>query len=209
MSVGGRLYAAFYDHMMARSEKAGLAEHRRALLAGAYGRVLEVGAGTGANLPYYAEAVETLTLTEPDAGMARRLERRAAELARPIAVVRARAEELPFEDRSFDTVVSTLVLCTVADQLGALAEVKRVLVRGGRVLFIEHVRADDRRLAGWQDRLNGFNRVMGRGCNCNRATLAAIGAAGFSLGELERSELHKAPQLVRPLVIGSAAAPAA
>jgi SAM-dependent methyltransferase len=121
--------------------------------------------------------------------------------------VRAPVEQLPFDDGSFDVAVSTLVLCTVPDQLDALAELRRVLVPGGRVLFIEHVRADERRLAGWQDRLNGVNRVMGRGCNCNRTTLDAIGAAGFTLGELERSELKKAPPLVRPLVIGSAAAP--
>jgi ubiquinone/menaquinone biosynthesis C-methylase UbiE len=208
MSIGGRFYAAFYDHMMAKSEKAGLAEQRRMLLAEARGRVLEIGAGTGANLPHYGEGVETLTVTEPDAGMARRLERRARELGRQVEVVHATAEALPFENGSFDTAVSTLVLCTVHDQLDALAELRRVLVPGGRVLFIEHVRADERGLAGWQDRLNGFNRVMGRGCNCNRTTLAAIGAAGFTLGELQRSELQKAPPLVRPLVIGSAAAPA-
>jgi len=208
MSIGGRFYAAFYDHMIAGSEKAGLAEQRRMLLAEARGRVLEIGAGTGANLPHYGEEVETLTVTEPDKGMARRLERRARELGRAVEVVHAPAEALPFENGSFDTAVSTLVLCTVRDQLDALAELRRVLVPGGRVLFIEHVRADERGLAGWQDRLNGFNRVMGRGCNCNRTTLAAIGAAGFTLGELQRSELHKAPPLVRPLVIGSAAAPA-
>ncbi len=207
MTIAGRFYAAFYDHMITGSEKAGLADQRRALLAGARGRVLEIGAGTGANLPHYGDEVETLTVTEPDEAMARRLEQRAQELGRQVDVVRAPVEQLPFDDGSFDVAVSTLVLCTVPDQLDALAELRRVLVPGGRVLFIEHVRADERRLAGWQDRLNGVNRVMGRGCNCNRTTLDAIGAAGFTLGELERSELKKAPPLVRPLVIGSAAAP--
>jgi ubiquinone/menaquinone biosynthesis C-methylase UbiE len=206
--IGGRVYAAFYDRMMSGSEKAGLAGQRKALLAGARGRVLEIGAGTGANLPYYGDAVETLTVTEPDAAMARRLEQRVQDSGRPVDVVRASADRLPFDDGSFDVAVSTLVLCTVPDQLDALAELRRVLVAGGRMLFIEHVRADERRLAGWQDRLNGVNRVMGHGCNCNRTTLDAIGAAGFMLGELERSELQKAPPLVRPLVIGSAAAPA-
>lgn len=207
MTIGGRVYAAFYDRMITGSEKAGLADQRKALLAGARGRVLEIGAGTGANLPHYGDTVEMLTVTEPDEAMARRLEQRARELGRQVDVVRAPAEQLPFDDGSFDVAVSTLVLCTVPDQLDALAELRRVLVPGGRVLFIEHVRADERRLAGWQDRLNGVNRVMGRGCNCNRMTLDAIGAAGFMLGELERSELKKAPPFVRPLVIGSAAAP--
>lgn len=182
MSLGGRMYAAFYDHMIAGTDKAGLADQRKTLLAGARGRVLEIGAGTGANLRYYGDEVETLTVTEPDEGMARRLEQRAAELGRRVEVVRAPAERLPFEDGSFDVTVSTLVLCTVPDQLDALAELRRVLVPGGGVLFIEHVRADERRLAGWQDRLNGFNRVMGRGCNCNarRSTRSAQPASRWA-----------------------------
>jgi len=94
------MYPAFYDHMITRSEKAGLADQRKTLLAGARGRVLEIGAGTGANLPYYGDEVETLTVTEPDEGMARRLEQRAAELGRRVEVVRAPAERLPFEDGS-------------------------------------------------------------------------------------------------------------
>ena len=143
MSISGRIFAAAYDRMSAGSEKAGLADHRLKLIAGARGRVLEIGAGTGANLAFYGDAVESLTVVEPDAPMAERLERKAEQLGRPVELVRAPAEELPFADDSFDVVVSTLVLCTVGDQAKALAELRRVLKPGGRLLFIEHVRAED------------------------------------------------------------------
>jgi ubiquinone/menaquinone biosynthesis C-methylase UbiE len=116
------------------------------------------------------------------------------------------AEELPFGDDSFDAVVSTLVLCTVSDQDRALRELHRVLRPGGRLLFIEHVRSDEPRLARWQDRLNWLQKRIGHGCNCNRATLDAIGTVGFSVTELERDELRKAPPIVRPLVVGMAEA---
>jgi ubiquinone/menaquinone biosynthesis C-methylase UbiE len=207
VTIGGRIYASLYDRMLAGSEQAGLAAQRAALLAKARGRVLEIGAGTGANLSHYGDGVETLSVTEPDESMARKLEERARDLGRDVTVVRAPAARLPFDDGTFDVVVATLVLCTVPDQREALAELRRVLVPGGHLLFVEHVRADEPGLARWQDRLNGMNRVFGRGCNCNRATLEAIGAAGFELAELERSELKKAMPLVRPLAIGSAVAP--
>jgi ubiquinone/menaquinone biosynthesis C-methylase UbiE len=166
--------------------------------------VLEIGAGTGANLALYGEGVEALTVTEPDAAMARRLERRLGELPRPAQLVSAPAEALPFPDGAFDAVVSTLVLCTVPDQARALGELRRVLAPGGRLLFIEHVRSDDPGLARWQDRLNGLTRVLGHGCNCNRATLDAIRAAGFTVTELERDRLRRAPPITRPVVIGAA-----
>jgi ubiquinone/menaquinone biosynthesis C-methylase UbiE len=207
VTIGGRIYASLYDRMLAGSEQAGLAAQRAALLAKARGRVLEIGAGTGANLSHYGDGVETLSVTEPDESMARKLEERARDLGRDVTVVRAPAARLPFDDGTFDVVVATLVLCTVPDQREALAELRRVLVPGGHLLFVEHVRADEPGLARWQDRLNGMNRVFGRGCNCNRATLEAIGTAGFELAELERSELKKAMPLVRPLAIGSAVAP--
>ena len=204
MSVGGRIFAACYDNLLAGTEKAGLRAQRESLLSHAAGRVLEIGAGTGANLPLYGAHVDSLTVTEPSAPMAKRLERRASEQARPVEIVRAPAEKLPFEDDQFDVAVSTLVLCTVADQARSLAELRRVLKPGGRLLFIEHVRSDEPRLARWQDRFNGFNKVMGQGCNCNRSTVDAILAAGFTIDELEHSRLAKAPPFVRPLVVGTA-----
>jgi ubiquinone/menaquinone biosynthesis C-methylase UbiE len=204
MSVSGTIYAACYDRMTAGAEKAGLAALRASLVARAEGRVLEIGAGTGANLRHYGDAVASLVVTEPEGAMVRRLERKARDLGLDVEVVLTAAEGLPFADASFDVALSTLVLCTVDDPLTTLAELRRVLVPGGHLLFLEHVRSDNRRLARWQDRLNGVNRVMGAGCNCNRSTLETIRAAGFRIVELERNSLQKAPPIVRPLVVGVA-----
>jgi ubiquinone/menaquinone biosynthesis C-methylase UbiE len=204
MSVGGRIFAALYDSMLRGTEKAGLADHRRSLLSEATGHVLEIGAGTGANLPYYGDRVESLTVTEPEAPMARKLEGRIREQSRTVELVAAPAEKLPFEDGRFDTVVSTLVLCTVEDQTRALGELGRVLKAGGRLLFIEHLRADTPGLARWQDRLNGVSRVMGHGCNCNRSTLEAIRAAGFEITGVKHGKLPKSPPTRAPLAIGTA-----
>jgi ubiquinone/menaquinone biosynthesis C-methylase UbiE len=204
MSVSGTIYAACYDRLTAGAEKAGLAALRASLVARAEGRVLEIGAGTGANLRHYGDAVASLVVTEPEGAMVRRLERKARDLGLDVEVVLTAAEGLPFADASFDVALSTLVLCTVDDPLTTLAELRRVLVPGGHLLFLEHVRSDNRRLARWQDRLNGVNRVMGAGCNCNRSTLETIRAAGFRIVELERNSLRKAPPIVRPLVVGVA-----
>src|SRR5712691_9108818 len=141
MSLWGRFFAAGYDTFMARSEKAGLRAHRQALLARVKGRVLEIGGGTGANLPFYSGGIEELVITEPEEPMARRLERKLGDYPLATRVVRARAEELPFEDESFDFVVSTLVLCTVDDPARALREIHRLLKPNGQLLFVEHVRS--------------------------------------------------------------------
>src|SRR5262245_56922461 len=209
MSLSGWLFACLYDRMTAGVEAAGLGAHRERLLASAMGNVLEIGAGTGASLPLYGEGVGTLTVAEPEASMARRLARRIRGQSRGVELVRAPAEELPFAEARFDTVVSTLVLCTVRDQARALREVRRVLRPGGSLLFIEHVRSEEPRLASWQDRLNGLNRVIAHGCNCNRCTPDAIRAAGFQITSLERHQMPKAPPFVRPLVVGRAESNAA
>lgn len=177
---------------------------RAALLRNARGRVLEIGAGTGFNIRHYPAEVTQVVLTEPGEALLERARRRAAEGGRSVEAVRARAEALPFDDASFDTVVSTLVLCSVRDQDKALAEVRRVLKPGGAFLFIEHVRADDPRSARWQDRLERPWRVVAMGCHPNRATLERIEAAGFELEELERGELPKSPPIVRPMITGRA-----
>lgn len=204
MTLWGRVFAAGYDRAMASAERAVLREHRSALLARVNGAVLEVGGGTGANLPFYGRAVDELVVTEPEEAMARRLEANLAAHALPARVVRAPAEELPFASDSFDAVVSTLVLCTVDDPVQALAEVHRVLRPGGRLVFLEHVRSDDPALARWQDRLHGAWKVVGYGCHCNRPTAASIEGAGFSFVEVADYRLHKAPPIVRPLIVGIA-----
>jgi ubiquinone/menaquinone biosynthesis C-methylase UbiE len=203
MRIGSSLFAFMYDRMSAKSEDAGLRELRRRVLAGARGRVLEIGGGTGANLQHYGPGVESLTVTEPEPPMLRRLDRKVREQAPLTKVLRARAEELPFADDSFDTVVSTLVLCGVDDQKQSLREVHRVLRPGGQFIFIEHVRSDEPKVARMQDRMNGVNRFVVR-CDCNRATLDTIEAEGFTVTKLDRTELPKAPPFARPLIVGVA-----
>ncbi len=204
MSLSGRFFAAVYDPMLAAVEKAGLGAHRERLLSTAAGRVIEIGAGTGANLPFYGDAVSDLVVCEPAEPMARRLEHKLALSGRSIRVVRAPAENLPVENARFDVAVSTLVLCTVGDPQRALAELHRVLKPGGRLLFVEHVRAEEPRLARWQDRLNFLQKRIGQGCNCNRDTVGSITAAGFAIANLTRDQLRKVPPIIRPLVVGVA-----
>jgi ubiquinone/menaquinone biosynthesis C-methylase UbiE len=206
MGVRSRLFALTYDRQLAKVEAAGLSAIRERLVSRAGGDVLEVGAGTGLNVGYYGGAVGSLTLTEPEPAMLSRLERRVRETRPDATVQRASAEALPFTDDAFDTAVSTLVLCGVDDQSRALGELRRVLRPGGRLIFIEHVRADDAKLARWQDRLNGLNRFVVC-CNCNRPTLSAIESAGFRVADVEHGTLPKAPPFVRPMISGTATAP--
>jgi ubiquinone/menaquinone biosynthesis C-methylase UbiE len=203
MSLRKTFFAATYDRMSRKSEEAGLRDLRHGLLAEAGGSVLEIGGGTGANLPHYDGKVESLVVTEPEPAMLRRLQQKAREQAPLAKVLQAPAEDLPFEDGSFDTVVSTLVLCGVDDQARSLREIRRVLRPGGQLLFLEHVRSDDPGLARFQDRMNWLNRIV-VGCDCNRRTLAAIEATGFTVSRLEQTTIPKAPKFVRPSIIGAA-----
>jgi ubiquinone/menaquinone biosynthesis C-methylase UbiE len=198
-----RIRPALYDFFGEHLEKS-FAEHRRKALANASGRVLEIGAGTGFNLPHYPEGIDELVVTEPNAGMLRRAQRRATD--KPMTLVQAAAESLPFEDSSFDTVVSTLVLCSVEDVDRALAEIHRVLRTGGQLIFVEHVRSSDPRTARWQDRLERPWHALADGCHPNRATLERIDAGPFELVDVKRGELPKSPPIVRPLVSGRAIA---
>ncbi|HVP03467.1 MAG TPA: class I SAM-dependent methyltransferase [Solirubrobacteraceae bacterium] len=209
MSIWGSVFAAMYDRMTARTEEACLRPWRGDLLAGAHGDVLEIGGGTGANLQHYGDGVRSLTITEPEKPMVRRLERRLHVQAPEARLLRAPAEDLPFEDASFDVAVSTLVLCTVDDQPRALRELRRVLRPDGRLLFIEHVRSDDPKLARKQDRMLPINRRVAHGCHCNRPTLDGIRGAGFQVTRVERDTLTHVPSFISPLVVGVAqAAPA-
>ena len=213
MSLRTTFFALTYDRQMAGTERAGLRAFRERLLAGAHGDVLEIGGGTGANLPCYGPDVTSLAITEPEPAMLRRLQRRigeqpAGEHWRSARVLRAPAEDLPFEDHSFDVAVSTLVLCGVDDQPRTLRELRRVLRPGGRLLFIEHLRSADPALARLQDRMNWLNRLVVC-CDCNRPTLDSIQQAGFTVDQLEHTTLPKAPKFVAPAILGRATVPAA
>jgi ubiquinone/menaquinone biosynthesis C-methylase UbiE len=125
-----------------------------------------------------------------------------------VRIVQAPAEAIPLPDNSFDFAVATLVLCTVRDPQQVLSELRRVLKPGGRLLFIEHVRAEDPNTAKWQDRVQPLWLRIGHGCHCNRATLELIQASGFVVESVEHGRLPKAAPIVKPMIAGVASAPA-
>ena len=194
-------YAAIYDRISSGSERAGMSGERRGLLAQATGATIEIGAGTSVNLAHFPTAVTRLCLVEPDPDMRKRLRRRAG--GRDEAeIVDARAEALPFPDASFDTAVVTFALCSVADQDAALAEIARVLRPGGQLLFLEHVRDTDPKIARKQDHPVFLYSWIG--CHPNRDTLTAISRAPFEVTTVRHGEVPKAPRVERPMIVGTA-----
>lgn len=204
MSLFGRMYAAGYDRFTARAErKSGAEEHHRRLAADAKGEVLEIGAGTGRNLAEY-QAADRVVALEPEPDMRARTERRAKRAKVPVEVVDGDAMALPFPDDSFDTVVASLVLCTIPDPGRALGEAHRVLRPGGTLRFYEHVRSDDPKLSARQDRWCRPWRWFGRGCHPNRRSVELIEDAGFRVQEAEEYDLSGVPSIVSPHVLGVA-----
>jgi ubiquinone/menaquinone biosynthesis C-methylase UbiE len=186
------------------TDRAGLREWRHSLLQRAEGRVVEIGAGSGPNFRHYPTGVQ-VTATEPDPHMLRHA-RKSARKVSGVTVQRASADALPFPGASVDTVVGTLVLCSVPDQATALADVNRVLKAGGRFLFMEHVRSDDPELAARQDRGERRQVRFGGGCHPNRDTLRAILAAGFEPEHVEHRQFP-GTKLTRPAIWGVARKP--
>lgn len=200
-----RLLAAIYDPVIRIAERRGLTRWRAEVLAKAHGRVLEIGAGTGLNLEHYPTTVRAIVLTEPDPHMRRHLERRAQSHTPLPLVVDAAAAPLPFGERAFDTVVMTLVLCTVPDVQGALLEARRVLEPDGKLLFVEHVGgAEGSSRLAWQRRLEPAWRRVAGDCHLTRHTVEAIRAAGFEFEWLDSSEFPGLLRLGSPVVRGSA-----
>jgi len=168
-------------------------------------RLLEIGAGTGLNLPHYPPAVTRLVLIEPDPHMTRRLRRRAARSGRDAEIINATAGQLPVPDASFDTAVVTFALCSVPDEQVALGEITRVLAPGGRLLFFEHVRSADPEIAAKQDKMPFPYPLIG--CHPNRDTLQEIEASPLAVESIRSGELPKAPKIERPMIIGAARRP--
>jgi ubiquinone/menaquinone biosynthesis C-methylase UbiE len=200
-----RCYAALYDLLNGPAERAGLRQQRHDLIDQAAGATIEIGAGTGLNLPHYPLAVTRLALIEPDPHMARRLRRRAAQLGRDAQIVDTSAEQLPFPDASFDTAVVTFALCSVPDEQAALGEIARVLAPAGRLLFLEHVRSADPEIAAKQDRWPFPYPLIG--CHPNRDTLQEIKASPLTVESIRSGEVPKAPKIERPMIVGSARRP--
>ena len=200
-------FARMWARIAAAMEGHGAAEHRARLLTGIAGRVVEIGAGTGANLAHYPPGVVEVLAVEPEPHLRELAVTAAGRAAVPVVVVDGLAERIPADDGAFDAVVVTLVLCSVPDQGRALAEMRRVLRPGGRLYFWEHVRADGA----------GFSRVqrlldrtvwpaVGGGCHTARDTAAAIEAAGFTLERVERFRFpdSRVPSPTAPQILGTA-----
>ena len=199
-------YAGTYDLFNGPAERAGLREQRHDLLTQATGATIEIGAGTGLNLPHYPPAVTRLALIEPDPHMSRRLRRRAARSGRDAEIGSATADRLPFPDASFDTAVVTFTLCSIPDVQVALREITRVLAPGGRLLFLEHVRSADPRIAAKQDKVPFPYPLLG--CHPNRDTLREIKASPLAVESVRAGELPKTPEIERPMIMGTARRPA-
>ncbi|HXF30130.1 MAG TPA: class I SAM-dependent methyltransferase [Solirubrobacterales bacterium] len=203
--VDSRLGAALYNPFLWGAEKLGMARRRRELLAQARGAVLEIGAGTGLNLRHYPAGLDQLVLAEPGERMGAHIDLDRAPAGVPVRLEQAPAEYLPFEDASFDTVVSTLVLCTVGDPRRAVAEVARVLRPEGCLLFLEHVRAEQPWRRALQRRSVRPWAAFADGCQCDRETLATI-EAQMRITSIDRGSWRGMPAIVKPLVWGSAEA---
>lgn len=169
-----------------------------------HGSVLEIGFGTGLNLPHYPKAVTWLTAVEPHNLLPHAVTQRSVEAPMPIEVVRVTAERLPFEDGSFDCALSTWTLCTIPDVRAALREIRRVLKADGTLVFLEHGRSDDPRLARWQDLLNPLQRLVACGCNFNRAIDSLIAESGFKVTRLDRYTMRGVPRIGAEMYRGTA-----
>jgi len=189
------------DWVMARPA---FSQLRESLLKPASGAVLEIGFGTGLNLCHYPATITRLSIVDPALLLPMKVTHRMAAAPYPIQTVQITAEQLPFSDREFDTVVSTWTLCTIPNAVRALREVERVLKPGGRFLFLEHGRSDDHKIAMWQDRLNPIQNVIGCGCNLNRQIDQLIIQAGLTIVHLDRFSMPSVPRLAGEMYRGTA-----
>ncbi len=181
----GELLAAMYDPLIAPFDPLGVRHWREWVVRAARGRVLELGVGTGLNLPLY-RAAASIAAIDPDGASLRRALARRNGRGEAITLYQARAEELPFADESFDSVVGTLTFCTIGDPARALGEARRVLKPGGTFRLVEHVRVENRFIAGAQDWITPVWKEFAGGCHLNRDTRAAVERAGFRVRAVQR-----------------------
>jgi ubiquinone/menaquinone biosynthesis C-methylase UbiE len=188
------IFARVYPYISRAAENGGATEHRRALLAGLRGRVIEVGAGHGLNFPYYPEGVTQVTAVKPEPHLRDLAGDAASRAPVPVELSAGTAEALAAETGEFDAAVASLVLCSVSDQAAALREVARVLRPGGELRFYEHVISKRPAMAGIQRALDAtiYPRLAG-GCHCARDTHAAILEAGFTIDREERIAFKPSP----------------
>jgi ubiquinone/menaquinone biosynthesis C-methylase UbiE len=213
LGLNERFFAWYYPKLVGRSERAGQAETRRELFAEATGRTLEIGAGSGFNLPHYTERVTELVVSDPSPHMREHLRERLQSDPPPVGsweLSDASALELPFGSASFDTVVGGFIMCSIPDPVAALDEIARVLKPGGRYLFLEHVHAGDGTMLGRiQDAIEIPHRYFAAGCYPNRRTGETIARSPLEVERLEHGEQPKAMPSVRPTILGSALKPTA
>lgn len=171
-----------------------LLPHRERLLGAAFGRVLEIGVGSGCNLPFYPRDVEGVRGVDPSPELLAMAHRHAAWVHFPVELIEGRAEDLPLADRSVDCAVMTWTLCSVADPMHALAEIRRVLEPDGRLLFIEHGRSPEPGVRRWQNRINPVWRRLAGGCNLDRPVDRLLEAAGFRFVEIDTGHLIPGPK---------------
>jgi len=208
-SVSHPLFARFFTRCAPAAERLGGSAHREELLEGLEGRVIEVGAGSGLNFAHYPSTVTEVVAVEPEPYLRARATDAARQAPVPLRVVEGTAESLPVEADAFDAAVASLVLCSVANQATALAELSRVLRPGGELRFYEHILAEKPSLARLQRRVDLFWPYFGAGCHTSRDTLRAIEQAGFSVSSCRRFTFRPcllfAP--VSPHMIGRATRP--
>jgi ubiquinone/menaquinone biosynthesis C-methylase UbiE len=171
-----------------------LARHRQAILAGAYGDVVEIGFGTGLNLPYYPERVHKVTAVDPNPGMHRLAQKRIRQTGIEVEQQVLGSERLPFEDGRFDCAVSTFTLCSIEDVAQALREVYRVLKSGGKFLFLEHGLSPEAGVQKWQHRLNWLQVRLANGCHLDRNMKALVAVQPFASVEVEEFYLERTPR---------------